>query len=106
MEASDILALTGEAAPRIRARPLLRHEDELLFAADPRRCGQPFSDRALRLVRSDGASLPDRLPYGARAALFASDPAAAPGFARGDIVYAILDETGALLHHSFVQRAA
>ena len=106
MEASDSLALTGEAAPGTRAQPLLCYEDELLFAADPRRCGAVFVDPVLRLVRSDGASLPYRLPYAARAALFASDPAAEKGFSRGDVVYAILDEAGALLHHSFVQRAA
>lgn len=103
MEASGIIA-QGNARG---ARLLLRREDELLFAADPRRCGEAFRDPALRLVRCDGRDAVRLLPAAAHTALFAKkDAAAAPGFARGDVLFAILGEEDALLHHSFLQFAA
>jgi RimJ/RimL family protein N-acetyltransferase len=95
MEASEILFQTGEAAARARRRPLLRLEDELLFAADPRRAGEVFSDPALRLMQCDAARTAHLLPQ-----------AAQEGVQRGDQLFAILDETGALLHHSVLHFSA
>jgi hypothetical protein len=109
MEASRILSPADAAAPAAgrRTRPLLRTEDELLFTADPGAEGARFSDRRLRMVRSDGANLRRRLPEAACAALFADTPSVTEaGLARGDLLYAVLDPHGALLHHSFVQFAA
>jgi hypothetical protein len=108
MEASRILPRAEASVPvRRGARRLLRHEDELLFSADPGAGGARFEDGSLRLVRSDGADLACLLPATAHAQLFAEDAAAKQaGLARGDLLYAILDADGALLHHSFLQRAA
>jgi len=108
MDASRIFSRANAIGPaRRRRRTLLRYEDELLFAADPRAAGQPFADSSLRLVRCRGADLTSLLPAPAHAALFADDAAAKKeGLARGDVVYAIVDRDGGLLHHSFVQLAA
>jgi hypothetical protein len=107
MEASRILSPTETAGPAARWRPLLRYEDELLFAADPRSCAAPFADACLRMVRCDGSNFREILPETARATLFAEGPGVkTAGLARGDLLFVLLDAQGALLHHSFVQFGA
>jgi len=107
MEASRILSRTETAGPAARSRPLLRYEDELLFAADPRASAAPFADACLRMVRCDASNFREMLPEAARAALFAEEPGAkTAGLARGDLLFAVLDAEGGLLHHSFVQNGA
>lgn len=107
MEASKILSGNEAAGPAARPRPLLRYEDERLFAADPRAAGAPFADETLRLVRCDGRTFRRLLPEAAGAALLADEPwVKQAGLARGDLLYAVLDADGRLLHHSFVQHDA
>ena len=108
MEASRILTATKADAPALAGRrPVLRYEDERLFAADPRSCGQSFADPVLRLVRCDASTLRRRLCGAACEALLDTDGAAKQrGLARGDVLFAIVDPAGRLLHHSFVQFAA
>jgi len=107
MEASRILPRTETAGPAARKRPLLRYEDELLFAADPRSGAAPFADACLRMVRCDGSTFRERLPEAARAALLAAEPGVkTAALAQGDLLFAVLDAEGGLLHHSFVQSRA
>lgn len=85
---------------------LLRFEDELLFAADPRREGAIFADPMLEMLRADWPVV-TRLPAAVQQRLFAGSGGAAhhDGLRRGDILYAVRDTSGRLLHHSFVQFA-
>jgi hypothetical protein len=88
------------------ASRLLRYQDELLYAAEPAACGVPFVADAVTLVTVDAANIDRALPAPVHRQLFTGEGRSYHGgIGRGDLAFVLLDGSGALLHHSFVQFA-